>query len=261
VHHRSLFARHLCLAVDAASYSSLDSVAQHDLQALLSDVLNEAAAAANLDRDKWLKQPQGDGELALIPPDQPEPLLVDDFIRELDAVLLHRNHGKVPAYRLRLRAAIDFGVAYEASFGFAGDAVVATARLLASDVLHRALADASDADLAVALSDSVYQTVAHRHTSLSAGQFVRSAVSEKEYTGTAWIRVLSRGSARTADPGQPKAPPSELSQRPARGAHPVGPAPGAGSAPETGVHNVFNGTVEAGVIGVNFTGARGDHGH
>lgn len=255
MHHRSLFARRLCLAVDAARYSSLDSVAQHDLQALLSDVLDEAAAAASLDRDKWLKQPQGDGELALIPPDQPEPLLVDDFIRELDAVLLHRNHGKVPAYRLRLRAAIDFGVAYEASFGFAGDGVVATARLLASDSLHRALADAGDADLAVALSDSVYQTVAHRHTSLTAGQFVPSAVSEKEYVGTAWIRVLSRGLPHSAGPVPSQQSASGPSSSTAEAAQPSPPGHPQTSAPVNSMQNTFHGSVQADVIGFNFTGA------
>jgi hypothetical protein len=260
MHPRSRFARHLCLAVDAASYGSLDNVAQHDLQTLLSDVLDEAATAANLDRASWLRQPQGDGELSLIPPDQPEPLLVDDFTRELDAALLRRNHGRVPASRLRLRVAMDFGAAYEASLGFAGDAVVATARLLASDGLHRALAGSSDADLAVALSDSIYQTVVHRHTSLTADLFAPSAVREKEYAGTAWIRVFSRGRPRAGDRHVPEVPASGPIPPSARGAQPAGPAPGERPAPVS-VRNIFHDAVEVDVIGIKFTGGQGDHGH
>jgi hypothetical protein len=258
VQHRSRFARQLCLAVDAVRYGALDSVAQYDVQALLSDVLDEAAVAAGLDRSAWRKQPQGDGELALVPPDQPEPRIVDDFIRELDAMLQLCNHGRVPAARLRLRAAIDFGVAYEAPFGFAGDAVVTTARLLASDSLHRALAEASDADLAVALSAGVYQTVLNRHTSLSPEEFFRTEVSEKEYRADAWIRVLPRsaamtesagdGSQPTPAPATPSAPATADSRRSAR------PDPASGNS----VTNNFHDRVDAGVIGINIAATPGE---
>jgi len=253
VQHRSRFARRLCVAVDAAGYGALDSVAQYDAQLLLSDVLDEAAAAAGLDRRAWRKQAQGDGELALVPPDQPEPRLVDDFIRELDATLQLRNHGRIPAARLRLRVAIDFGVAYEARFGFAGEAVVATARLLASDSLHRALAGARSADLAVALSARVYQTVLDRHTSLTATQFFRVEVNEKEYSGEAWIRVLTRDAPAAEQAGERSQPPS-----PSPRADP--PRPGSrASASRYSVENKFQAPVDAGVIGINIGAAPGDH--
>jgi hypothetical protein len=244
VQHRSRFARRLCVAIDAKSYGALDNVAQYDTQALLAEVLDEAAAAAGLDRGAWLKQPQGDGELALVPPDQPEPRVVDDFVRELDAILQLRNHGRRPDARLRVRMAIDFGVAYEAPYGFAGEAVVATARLLSSDGLHRALAEAADADLAVALSPQVYRTVTNRHTSLTADHFYRIEVSEKEYSSEAWIRVLRRGTPPSpAPPGESgQAPPEARSVRSARSASPV----------SSTVKATFYAPVDAGVIGINF---------
>jgi len=250
VQHRSRFARRLCVAIDAKSYGALDDVAQYDTQVLLPEVLDEAAAAAGLDRSAWLKQPQGDGELALVPPDQPEPRVVDDFVRELDAILQLRNHGRRPDARLRLRMAIDFGVAYEAPYGFAGEAVVATARLLASDGLHGALAEAADADVAVALSPQVYRTVVNRHTSLTPDLFYRIEVREKEYSSEAWIRVVRRGAPPFPPPvGQPsQAPPEERSagsvsaSRPARSASPV----------RSTVNANFYAPVDAGVIGINF---------
>ena len=243
--HRSRFGRRLCVAVDAKSYGAMDNVAQYDTQALLAAVLDEAAVAAGLDRSNWLTQRQGDSELALVPPDQPEPRLVDDFIRELDATLRLRNHGRLPEARLRLRAAIDFGVAYEAQFGFAGEAVVATARLLGSEGLHHALGDAPDADLAVALSTRVYQTVLNRHTSLTAEQFYPITVSEKEYNGKAWIRVLRRD-APTPRPGQASdATPQAGSSRPTRHAQ----------ASRNRVENHFYDSVEAEVIGINIAAA------
>jgi hypothetical protein len=252
VQHRSRFSRHLCIGVDAASYSSLDSVAQYDIQALLAGVLDEAAAAAGLDRGTWRKQPQGDGELALVPPDQPEPRIVDDFIRELDATLRLRNHGRMPQARLRLRAAIDFGVAYEAPFGFAGEAVVSTARLLASGSLHRALAGASDADLAVALSPAVYQVVRERHTSISPDDFTRTEVTEKEYAAEAWIRVLRHGPPQPRPDAERRQPPAAGNRsgpdKPRRPASPSGPS----------VKNIFRAPVDAGVIGISMTAPPGD---
>jgi hypothetical protein len=250
VQHRSRFARRLCVAVDAKSYGALDNVAQYDTQTLLPCVLDDAAIAAGLDRSRWLKQPQGDGELALVPPDQPEPLLVDDFVRELDATLQLRNYGRIPEARLRLRVAIDFGVAYEAPSGFAGEAVVATARLLASDGLHRALAEADDADVAVVLSARVFQTVLNRHTSLTADQFNRIEVSEKEYTSEAWIRVLRHGAPPSGEASGKlsQAPPGKGSSRSTRSASVV----------RNNVRNHFYGPVDAGVIGINIAAEPSD---
>jgi hypothetical protein len=244
VQHRSRFGRWLCVAIDTKSYGAMDNVAQYDTQALLPEILDEAAVAAGLDRSAWLKQPQGDGELALVPPDQPEPRVVDDFVRELDASLQVRNHSRRSDARLRLRMAIDFGVAYEAPYGFAGEAVVATARLLASDGLHRALADAADADLAVILSPQIYRTVLHRHTSLAADHFYRIEVSEKEYHSEAWIRVLRRGTP---------APPASPDQAPTRARLARASTSAPSASPISGtVENHFYAPVDAGVIGMNF---------
>lgn len=235
--HRSRFARHLCLAVDAKGYGGRDSVAQYDLQRDVPAVMDDAAAAAGLDRSRWLIQPQGDGELALLPPGQPEPRVVDDFVRELHACLTLLNFEKRPEARLRMRVAIHFGVAYEAPSGFAGDAVVVTARLLASDALHHALGQAPGADLAVAVSDRVYtDTVLQRHTSLLPDHFNRVEVTEKEYAGPAWIRVLPLSPAvaeeRAAGPSRAGRP------------EPAGPA----TSPV--VQSNFYGEVKADVIGV-----------
>jgi hypothetical protein len=251
VQHRSRFARHLCVAVDATGYGGRDNVAQYDVQSHLLKVLDEAATAAGLDRSQWCRQLQGDAEIALLPPDQPEPRVVDDFIRELDAALDLLNHERRLEARLRLRVAVHFGVAYEAPSGFAGQAVVVTARLLNSADLHRALAEADDADIAVALSDRVYmETVLNRHTSLRPRQFVRAEVAEKEYRGAAWIRVLFRNTGVARGNGQ-----GDLSAAEPGEAHRNGSAqlPAARSATAGGVQNRFYGDVDAGVIGINIT--------
>lgn len=239
--HRSRFARHLCLAVDAKGYGGRDSVAQYEVQRDLPKVLNDAAAAAGLDRSQWRIQPQGDGELALLPPGQPEPRVVDDFVRELHACLALLNFEKRPETRLRVRVAIHFGVAYEAPSGFAGDAVVVTARLLASSALHDALVQAPSADVVVAISDRIYtDTVLQRHTSLPPSQFSRVEVIEKEYAGPAWIRVLSFSPPTAGDVAELTPTGSTPSHRPAGPMSPV-------------VQSNFYGKVRADVIGVRLS--------
>lgn len=191
--HRSQFARHLCLAIDAKGYGGRDNVGQYDLQSQLQAVLAEAAQAAGLDRSAWQRQEQGDCEVALIPPAQPEPRLVDDFVRELDASLSLLNHDRRSEARLRVRVAMHFGVAYQAPMGFAGEGVVVTARILNSPGIYEALEHETDANVVVAVSDRVYrEVVLPRHTSLREGDFSPAEINAKEYAGTAWIRVLSR---------------------------------------------------------------------
>jgi hypothetical protein len=77
------FARYLCLSVDAGGYGRANDRDQSVIQDELLDVLAVAAAAAGLDRRRWHRQGQGDGEPALIPPSEPEARVVDDFIGEL----------------------------------------------------------------------------------------------------------------------------------------------------------------------------------
>lgn len=243
--HRSRFARRLCIAIDAEGYGSRDGVDQYDVQTDLPDLLGKAAIAAGMDRGTWEKQEQGDGELALVPPEQPEPRLIDDFIRELAAELQLRNHNRTPAGRLRIRVAIAFGVAFTAPSGFAGGGVVATSRLLSSSCLHQALAEADHADLAVALSSDVYQTVVDRHTSLTPDQFTRAQVNEKEYAGEAWIRTLPAARAASPPTGYGPQPPAPV--RPRGPGRPPSENPSASY-----MQNDFHGPVDTGVIGINF---------
>lgn len=241
------FARHLVLGVDAKGYSGHDDVGQDELQHTLIGLLDRAGKAVDLDRSRWILQHQGDCELALIPQDQPEPRVVDDFVRELDAALDRHNHSRRPEFRLRLRAAAHFGVAYPSGTGFAGQAAVVTARLLNSTELKDAIKDAPDADLVLMLSDRVYtDVVANRHVSTRASEFGQVVLALPDYSGPAWIRRLRRGAAAEQPPAAEPAAPAPA------------PAP-AGGAPASvvhhgGVQNTFHGSVQAEVIGIKTAG-------
>lgn len=246
--------RHLCVAVDAKDYSKLDAAGQEDLQAALVKTLDIAAERAGLERLAWSRQEQGDGELALVPADQDEKLVVDDFVRELDAVLDRHNYGRFADARLRLRVAIHHGIAYRSDNGYAGPAPVVVSRILASRELHDALEQAPSADLAVALSDGVYgDLVLNRLTSLRPGAFRCTPIKSEKYEGKAWIRVLrdaeaAAAGAREADDatGPVDTESTAAAQQPAPSGDQSGPAPD-----HYHVANAIHGGANIGVAGIN----------
>ncbi|MFJ5728844.1 hypothetical protein [Streptomyces paradoxus] len=179
-----------CIAVDAEAYGGKNDRGQSQTQHDLPRLLDRAARGAGLDRAQWQIQRKGDEQLAVRPLDGTEPRLVDDYIRHLVAELRAYNVQRVPEARMRLRAVVHQGLVELADNGFAGTAVVATARLLTARPLYDALAAHPGADLALLLSDDVFRsTVAGGHTTLSTEDFTRVTAQVKEYEATAWLWV------------------------------------------------------------------------
>ncbi|MFI6822966.1 hypothetical protein ACIBJE_18705 [Micromonospora sp. NPDC050187] len=247
--------------MDAESYGRRVDWAQEELQQLLVRLFVRAAKAAGLDRATWMTQATGDGELALVPLGRDEPRVADDYVRHLDAELDRLNRRRVDGDRVRLRVAIAEGAAYPGANGYAGQGVVAVARLLNSTPLRRALAAAPQANLALALSDGVFQAlVLGDHTSYVEGDFHRAQVVEKEYRASAWVRVPGvdvhrldlAGDDADAAPGQAQqgqGPTDEPVGRAAAGA--PGPRP---QRHEADVMNVFHGGVDARHATFGFSG-------
>jgi hypothetical protein len=181
--------RYLCLSTDAQGYGQRSDRDQSALQEDLVRLLDEAAETAGLRRSGWLRQPSGDGELALLPPDEAEAPVLDGFVRAAGALLFWRNQDRRPGDRLRLRLAADHGPVDMAANGFAGRPVVAVSRLVNSRVLKLALATAH-ADLVVIVSDRIYtDLVLGGRTSVTPAEFRMVPVREKEFAENAWLRV------------------------------------------------------------------------
>ncbi|WP_254594642.1 hypothetical protein [Streptomyces sp. 8P21H-1] len=163
---------------------------QHDLPR----ILDGAARSAGLSRSEWHIQCKGDEQLAVLPMSGDQPRLVDDYFRHLVSELRHHNEQRIPEARMRLRAAMHQGPVELADNGFAGTAVVVTARLLNSRPLYDALDAYAAADLALLLSDEVFRsTVAGGHTMQRVSDFSRVTVRLKEHESTAWLTVPTIG--------------------------------------------------------------------
>ena len=147
----------LVLAVDVEKYSTRDAREQLRAQTELHRILNVAAQNTGLDQREWYEQVSGDGELVVLPEDVDVSVVVGDFTRQLETILGEFN--REAGTRLRLRVAIHHGTLTPGPFGPAGDAPIVVSRLLDARPLRRLLADEQDRDLALIVSQTLYQDV------------------------------------------------------------------------------------------------------
>jgi len=193
---QEIITRHLCMAADVEKYSRLDTPSQEVFQADLVRLLGEAAVLSGLDRTTWQRQPQGDQEFAVLPLGTQEPLVVGSFVRNLAIQLGERNANVAEGGRMRLRLAIDFGVARTAALGYSGPAPISVARYLNASQLKQALQALDSTDLALIVSDRVYQDVVRLRgegQGLDPSRYVKVHVQEKEFSGYGWIHVPEHG--------------------------------------------------------------------
>lgn len=245
--------RHPLLSVDGRAYSAGDGRRQAAHQQGLVDLLAASAETAGLRRNDWDCQKAGDGELAILPSDEPENVLIDDFCRILAENVADYNEDRIDGARLRLRLAIHNGVVQPAANGYAGAGVVVVSRMVNAEVL-RAVQDAlPQVGLVVIVSNRVFvDTVAQGHTVTRPSRFRRVTVQVKEYRDDAWLYLpgfdaydVALPDVGVPDLGRPDvAVPAGGPAAPS--AHPAGPVSG----PQAGVINTFHGEVTAGVIGV-----------
>ncbi|MEW2594362.1 hypothetical protein AB0893_28525 [Micromonospora aurantiaca] len=235
--------RHPMLSVDARGYGSGDGRRQTAYQQGLVDLMTTSAEAAGLRRNDWDCQKAGDGELAILPPDEPENVLIDDFCRTLAENLADYNEDRIDGARLRLRLAIHNGVVQPAANGYAGAGIVVVSRLVNADVA-RAVQDAMpQAGLVVILSNRVFlDTVAQGHTVTRPSRFRKATIQVKEYRDDAWLYVpgFDLRDVNLADvpaPDDRRAPPPQRADGPT-------------IRPSASVVNTFHGEVTAGVIGI-----------
>ncbi|RKT51554.1 hypothetical protein [Saccharothrix australiensis] len=184
------FRRSLLVCCDLRRYGAADDRLQRDLQELLVRSLDRAGEEAGLDRSTWHRQAKGDEEWAVLPPDAPEHVVVDRYVRALNAELSASNRYRVPEARARMRLAIHHGAVVDGANGFPGQDSVLVSRLLNSEPAHLALEQFPDADLVVVLSEIVYSTlVLAGHTTLSPADFRRVEVVEKTFRGHGWMWI------------------------------------------------------------------------
>jgi len=182
--------RRTLVSVDVRGYGSATGRRQASIQQGLVELLDASAAAAGLRRAAWDRQQAGDGEFAVLPADESETALIDDFVRHLAALVNDYNDERKKDARLRLRLALHNGIVERAANGYAGAAAVVVGRLVESAAAKAAQAASPGSGLVVIVSNRVFvDTVLQGHTLLPARAFRKVAVQIKEYSDNAWLYV------------------------------------------------------------------------
>lgn len=185
-------ARRLCVAVDLEGFGArpphVQALLQRRLRRLLAPVWRECGVRP------W-RVWQGDGEVALAPRGTDESAVVSAFCRAL-RVALRRANRELGIERMRVRVAIHTGSGAASRAGLVGAGVVRTCRLLDCTALHAALVAHSRADLAVLVSQALFEDVicAEEHE-LTGADFVPVRVVSvvKSFTADAWLYVPDPG--------------------------------------------------------------------
>lgn len=182
--------RHLCMAADVEKYSQLDAQQQEVAQSNLVEILNTAATRSGLDQASWSRQAQGDQEFIVLPAETQESVVLRDFVRHLAIALAERNAHRPRKSALRLRLALDIGVARVAALGHSGQGPIFVARYLNDPQLKQVLEATTTTNLVVIISDRLYQDVVLLGgNGLAPEHYVKIHVHHNTFTSYGWIHV------------------------------------------------------------------------
>lgn len=179
------------ISTDTERYSRRSALDQHEAQCAYECAIGWAAAEAGLATTDWLRQPAGDGELAVLPEGVHEPKIISVLLTALAARLREYNRGRTADYRVRVRVAVHHGLIHlDGALGFPGPAPVVAARLLNSEPVREVLRQRPDTNVAAIISREVYEeVVVNRYEGLRPELFRRVEVHDasKGFSGTAWV--------------------------------------------------------------------------
>ncbi|PKK15295.1 hypothetical protein [Thermomonospora sp. CIF 1] len=180
---------HLCMATDLESYSGVGLDGHRRLQEMLFGALQAALRAAlGPDLEDCKRQPQGDGELTVLPSHRSDGATLRVLLIELILQLARANDALLPDRRARVRIGLEGGHLGAAPGGHAGDPPIAAFRLCNAEPVKAALA-ASAGHYAVVASDYVYRNMIRPGFTGTGWQFRQIPVSVKEYSGIGWLHV------------------------------------------------------------------------
>jgi hypothetical protein len=155
-------------AVDIAGFTRRDrddDIRRH-LHEKLYQVLRTAFNDSGIPWDRCFREDRGDGVLIVIPPELSVKPIIDPLPGKLRTLIRRHNHVSCEAGTIQLRAAAHIGPVDHDSHGFVGTDINLLFRMLEARPVKRMLA-ATGTELALVVSDYVYQNIVCRYPSLA----------------------------------------------------------------------------------------------
>ncbi|WP_229908250.1 hypothetical protein [Amycolatopsis oliviviridis] len=180
-------------SIDIAGFGQVGRSSEIFVQVrrMLFGLLADAFEASGIAWEACLKRDTGDGMIVVVPPHFPKFRLLLPLLSQLAAELAKYNVVTEPELRIRVRVAIHAGEVTLDEYGVTGRPKVLLARLLDSQVLRDALADAPDGSPVVVLvSDRFHEDVQDQGgPGLDTMSYRQVLVREKETEVDAWLHV------------------------------------------------------------------------
>lgn len=176
----------LGFVVDIVGFGRRDAEGKSDLQDRLDRLVSGVVDGLGVDLTDAKKTDAGDSRVMFLP-------VGVDSSRVVPAILagmidgLARDNRRYRD-RMRLRMSMASGLVGDGPTGFTGELVIDLHRLLDSTVLREAMADHAETDLAILVSQALYDDVV-RPGYLSPDDFTRVKVNTKEFDAGAWLRL------------------------------------------------------------------------
>ncbi|MFD1540859.1 hypothetical protein [Nonomuraea guangzhouensis] len=185
------------LTADIENYGDRTDAQHRTLQSGLIGAIETAADRVHLNRESWSRQVGGDSLTAVLPAEPGPlvtiPLLLDQFLTELDMAIAARNSRRDdPTWaRMRIRLAIHVGpLQLDGAAGWPGQHAVQPARMRDSAPIRAALDTFRDADLALIISREVFRDyVSQGPGRPRPSEFLEVAVAEKKQEYPAYLYV------------------------------------------------------------------------
>jgi hypothetical protein len=182
---------HSIVSMDVARSAGRDDRAIKRMRNDLFELVEDALSDCGVDPQSLPYDDHGDGLRLVFAPEILGPTRVIDLLVGGLAIGLreHRRQASATA-RIRLRVGFHIGLVIRHRGHWSGSALVVPARLLDAEPLREALRDDADVDLAVAVSDAMYQSVVRdRFGHFPPACYREIRVRVKEYDDRAWLLV------------------------------------------------------------------------
>lgn len=204
---------------DAEGYTRRDDDGQRDLQTWMTNIENQAALNAGLDRGRAYVQGTGDGSHTTWPPGTSELDLITNYLRELRYELERVNGTLSERSRIRMRFSVCAGLVEVGPQGVTGQAAIKAALLVNNDRLRDALRQTPGLSLAVIIENKLFEDVVQTcRRGMRPNDYRRTVITDKYGNKhIAWITVPGSdyfSGIRLAEPNsQPASHPQPINHR------------------------------------------------
>jgi hypothetical protein len=181
-------------AVDIAQFTDArrDDEVQLALREALYRLLVDSFEGSGIPWAACVHEDRGDGVIVIVPAHMPTITIVDPLVDQIRTRLRRHNRLSSPVAQVRLRLAAHIGEVYRDMHGLAGKAVNHLFRMLDAPELRAVLA-ASDAEVALIVSDYLYESVIRgAPNGVDPTAYRQVTVRVKQFEACAWVLAVPR---------------------------------------------------------------------